>query len=368
MSMPYLTPSIRLRKTPFSNRVDRAGAKAYTVYNHMLLASYYETPEEDYRHLKSAVQVWDVAVERQVEVRGPDALRLVQMTTPRDMSRMQDDQCCYIPMVDVAGKMMNDPVAVRLSQDRYWLSLADSDMLLYCKGLAAGAGLDVEVFEPDVSPLAIQGPKADELVSRVFGEDIVSTRFFRHKTINFQGQDMIIARSGWSHQGGFELYLDGSQYGEAVWDALFEAGRDLDVRAGCPNLIERIEAGLLSFGSDITMDHTPFEAGLGKYCNLDRAVGFLGHAALSALTEPSKQIRALEVDGSAVPAINHPWPLHNASGDPAGYISSSTWSPDFNTNVTIAMVNREQWDAGTVLTAKVPGGDRTATVREKFWI
>ena len=125
---------------------------------------------------------------------------------------------------------------------------------------------------------------------------------------------------------------------------------------------------LLSFGSDITMDHTPFEAGLGKYCNLDRAVGFLGHAALSALTEPSKQIRALEVDGSAVPAINHPWPLHNASGDPAGYISSSTWSPDFNTNVTIAMVNREQWDAGTVLTAKVPGGDRTATVREKFWI
>jgi len=368
MSMLNLTPSIRLRRTPFSNRVDSAGAKAYTIYNHMRLASYYETPEEDYRHLKTAVQVWDVSCERQVEIKGPDALRLVQMTTPRDMSRMRDDQCYYVPMVDSAGKMMNDPVAVRLGQDRYWLSLADSDMLLYCKGLAAGSGLDVEVFEPDVSPLAIQGPKADELVCRVFGEEIARTRFFCHKTINFQGQDMIIARSGWSHQGGFELYLDGSGYGEAVWDALFDAGKDLDVRAGCPNLIERIEAGLLSFGSDITMDHTPFEAGLGKYCNLDSATGFLGRKALLELQEPAKQIRALALAGPAVPAINHPWSLHDSTGSIAGHISSSTWSPDFDTNVTIAMVKREHWDGGTVLTAKVPDGDRSAIVQDKFWI
>ena len=367
MSMPYLTPSIRIRKTPFSSRVNAAGVKAYTVYNHMLLPSFFTTPEEDCQHLKSAVQVWDVSVERQVEIVGPDALRLVQMTTPRDMSRMQDDQCYYVPMVDASGRMMNDPVAIRLHQDRFWLSLADSDMLLYCKGLAAAANLDVEVFEPDVSPLAIQGPKADELVARVFGDDIVSTRFFRYKTINFQGQDMIIARSGWSHQGGFELYLDGSQYGEALWDALFAAGEDLDVRAGCPNLIERIEAGLLSFGSDITPAHTPFEVGLGKYCDLDTVNGFLGYAALSKLSTPSRQIRALEMDGPAVPAIYNPWPLQDGEGNVVGQISSSTWSPDYDTNVTIAMVDRSHWDAGTVLTAKVPDADRNATVRAGFW-
>ena len=366
--MYQLTPSIRLRRTPFSNRVEQAGATAFTIYNHMRLASFYESPEADYRHLKNAVQVWDVSVERQVEVIGPDALRLVQMTTPRDMSGMQDDQCYYIPMVDTDGKLMNDPVAIRLNQDRYWLSLADSDMLLYCKGLAAAGKLDVEVFEPDVSPLAIQGPKADELVARVFGEDVVKTRFFRHTTINFEGQDMILARSGWSHQGGFELYLDGSEYGEAVWDALFAAGEDLDVRAGCPNLIERIEAGLLSFGSDVTYAHTPFEAGLTKYCNLDTVKGFLGRDALMKLRDPVRQIRALSVDGDPVPPINHPWPLLDTSGSVVGHISSSTWSPDFETNVTIAMVNRTHWDHGTKLTAKIPDSERTATVRSGFWI
>ncbi len=368
MSMPFLTPSIRLRRTPFTRRVEAAGVKAYTVYNHMLLPSFFTTPEEDYRHLKSAVQVWDVSVERQVEVVGPDALRLVQMTTPRDMSRMADDQCYYIPMVDTAGKLMNDPVAIRLNENRYWLSLADSDMLLYCKGLAAAGNLNVDVFEPDVSPLAIQGPKADTLVARVFGEDVVKTKFFRHTTINFEGQDMVLARSGWSHQGGFELYLQGSEYGEAVWDALFAAGKDLDVRAGCPNLIERIEAGLLSFGSDITTEHTPFEAGLTKYCNLDTVKGFLGLEALSKQATPTKQIRALAVDGDPVPSIQHPWPLLDDSGEVVGHISSSTWSPEYETNVTIAMVNRSHWDDGVRLTAKIPDADREATVRGSFWI
>ena len=210
MSQPYLTPSIRVRRTPFSRRVEEAGIQAYSVYNHMLIPQVFRSAEEDYAHLKQAVQVWDVSCERQVEIRGPDALELVQMTTPRNLSGMADDQCYYIPMVDAQGQILNDPVAIRLAEDRYWFSLADSDMLYYCKGLAMGRGLNVEVFEPDVSPLAVQGPKADELIGRVFGAEIVATRFFRHKTIQVQGKDMVIARSGWSHQGGFEIYLDGS--------------------------------------------------------------------------------------------------------------------------------------------------------------
>ncbi|SVE50228.1 uncharacterized protein METZ01_LOCUS503082, partial [marine metagenome] len=183
MPPPYLTPSIRVRRTPFSRRVEEAGVRAYSVYNHMLIPQSFRSPEEDCAHLKQAVQVWDVSCERQVEIKGPDALELMQMTTPRNLSGMADDQCYYVPMVDAQGQMLNDPVAIRLAEDRYWLSLADSDMLYYCKGLAIGRGLNVEVFEPDISPLAVQGPQADELIGRVFGPEIVATRFFRHKTI-----------------------------------------------------------------------------------------------------------------------------------------------------------------------------------------
>lgn len=314
------------------------------------------------------MQVWDVSCERQVEIAGPDARRLVQITTPRDLANMAEDQCYYLPIVDERGAMLNDPVLIKLAEDRYWVSLADTDMLFYYKGLANGFGLDVKVLEPDASPLAIQGPKADQLVGRVFGQEIVETKFFRYKTITFLGKEMIIARSGWSLQGGFEIYVDGSEYGEALWDALFEAGADLDVRAGCPNGIERIEGGLLSYGNDITMDHTPFEAGLGKYCNLDTATDCLGHGVLLEKRTPARQIRPVEIDGPAVPAVTQLWPLKNHSGNLAGHVSSAAWSPDFQTNVAIGMVHNDQWDPGTVLLVDTPVGTRAARVRDKFWI
>ena len=363
-----LSPSSRLRRTPFSRRVEEAGASSFSVYNHMLLAQWYRSPREDYAHLKSAVQLWDVSCERQVEILGPDARQLVQMTTPRDLTKMADDQCYYIPMVDDRGRMLNDPVLIKLAPDRYWVSLADSDMLFYYKGLSSGFNLKVEVFEPDISPLAIQGPKADELVRRVFGEDIVETRFFRHKTVSVAGKEMIIARSGWSSQGGFELYLDGAEHGEPLWDRLFDAGRDLDVRAGCPNGIERIEGGLLSYGSDMTMDHTPFEAGLGKYCHLDKISACLGHEALMAEREPPRQTRPLEIEGAPVPSLAEPWPLKDKTGAAAGVVSSAAWSPDFETNVAIAMVNRDHWPAASELLVEAPDGARAVRVREKFWI
>jgi len=179
---------------------------------------------------------------------------------------------------------------------------------------------------------------------------------------------MVIARSGWSHQGGFEIYLDGSQHGEALWDTLFEAGKDLDVRAGCPNLIERIEAGLLSYGNDMSIDDTPFESGLGKYCNLDTATGCLGHAALMQKQNPGRQIRPLAVAGPAVPPISWSWPLTDTAGNAAGHVSSITWSPDFEINVAIAMVRKDHWTAGTTLHVQTPDGPRAAEVRDSFWI
>ena len=366
MSGQLFSRSIRTRRTPYSDRVEAAGVTAYTIYNHTLLPTVFRSPAEDCAHLKSAVQIWDVSAERQVELRGPDAAKLLQMTTPRDLSRMAEDQCYYVPMVDEQGKMLNDPVTVRLGPDRFWVSLADSDMLYYFKGLANGFGLNVAVFEPDISPLAIQGPKADELVTRVFGAGISATRFFRHKTVQIGGRDTIIARSGWSKQGGFEIFLDGSERGPALWDQLFEAGADLDVRAGCPNLIERIEGGLLSYGNDITNTDTPFEAGLGRFCHLE-TIKCLGHAALLASTEPTRQIRAISIDGDPVPDCIVPWTLTNENGKFAGYVTSAAWSADFGTNVAIAMVERAHWNGGTNLFLQAPDRQRPAWVRQGFW-
>lgn len=368
MPQPLISFSNRLRRTPFSRRVEAAGAVSYNIYNHTVQATAYRSMREDYAHLKTAVQVWDVSCEKQVEIIGRDARHLIQMTTPRDLGSMQDDQCYYIPMVDERGAMLNDPVLNKLAGDRYWVSLSDSDMLYYFKGLANGFGLDVRVFEPDVFPLAIQGPRADELIRRVFGQEIVDTRFFRHKPITFNGQQMIIARSGWSRQGGFEIYMVGFKNGEALWDTLFDAGEDLDLRAGCPNLIERIEGGLLSYGNDITIDHTPFEVGLGKYCNLQTATGCLGHAALLDRQKPTRQIRPISIAGDPISEVPELWPLKNLSGQPCGSISSATWSPDFNTNVAIGMVDRADWQPGTRLLVDTHAGTREAVVQAEFWI
>lgn len=366
--MALLSLSRRLRRTPFSDGVEAAGIKAYTVYNHMLLPTVFRSVEEDYHHLKHAVQVWDVACERQVELRGPDAGRLAQLMTPRDLRPMSPGQCYYMPVVDETGGMLNDPVAVKLSEDRWWISLADSDLLYWVKGLAYGYRLDVLIDEPDVSPLAVQGPQAEELMARVFGDKVLSIRFFRFTVLDFQGASMVVARSGYSKQGGFEIYVEGGHLGMPLWNALMEAGRDLDVHAGCPNLIERIEGGLLSYGNDMTDDNTPHECGLGKFCNTQTAIGCIGRDALLRVAKegPVQQIRAISIEGDRVPPCDRYWPL-TADGKTVGRVSSAAWSPDFGTNVAIGMVRMTHWDAGTRLTVETPEGLRPATVQGTFW-
>ncbi|WP_299626900.1 dimethylsulfoniopropionate demethylase [uncultured Tateyamaria sp.] len=367
--MALISPSRRLRRTPFSDGVEAAGVKAYTVYNRMLLPTMFESVEADYRHLKTHVQIWDVAVERQVELRGPDATRLMQMLTPRDLRRMLPGQCYYVPIVDETGGMLNDPVAVKLSEDRWWISIADSDLLLWVKGIAQGFRLDVLVDEPDISPLAIQGPKAEELVARVFGDRVRDIRFFRFDMFQYEGRDLAIARSGYSKQGGFEIYVDGTEIGMPLWNELFAAGEDLNVRAGCPNAIERIEGGLLSYGNDMTDDNTPHECGLGRFCDTQTAIGCIGRDALLRVSKegPVQQIRPIAIDGDAVPSSDRAWPIYG-NGKKVGQVTSSAWSPDFNTNVSIGMIRMTHWDAGTRLEVETPDGMRSATVQDAFWL
>ncbi|MEO9515684.1 MAG: dimethylsulfoniopropionate demethylase [Paracoccaceae bacterium] len=366
--MTFVSQSRRLRRTPFSPGVERAGVKTYTVYNRMLLATEFESLEADYRHLKDHVQVWDVSCERQVELRGPDAWKLMQMLTPRDLRPMMPGQCYYVPIVDETGGMLNDPVAVKLAEDRWWISLADSDLLLWVKGIANGYRLDVLIDEPDISPLAVQGPKAEDLMARVFGDRVRNIRFFRFDMFEYEGVDLAIARSGYSKQGGFEIYVDGFDNGMPLWDTLFAAGEDLKVRAGCPNAIERIEGGLLSYGNDMTDDNTPHECGLGRFCDTASAIGCIGRDALLRVAKegPIQQIRPIEISGD-IPPCDRVWPIYGA-GKKIGQVTSAARSPDFGVNVAMGMVRMTHWDPGTKIEIETQDGMRDAEVQERFWL
>ena len=366
--MAIISQSRRLRRTPFSDGVEAAGVKGYTVYNRMLLPTVFRSVTEDYHHLKTAVQVWDVAAERQIELRGPDAARLMQMLTPRDLRGMLPGRCYYVPIVDETGGMLNDPVCLKLAEDRWWISIADSDLLLWVKGIANGWRLDVLIDEPDVSPLAVQGPKADELMARVFGDAVREVKFFRFGMFDFQGRSLVVARSGYSKQGGFEIYVEGSEIGMPLWNALMEAGKDLDVRAGCPNGIERIEGGLLSYGNDMTDDNTPHECGLGRFCDTQTAIGCIGRDALLRVAKegPVQQVRAISMAGDKVPGCDRAWPIFSKDKR-VGQATSAAWSPQFKTNVAIGMVRMTHWDNGTALQVQTPDGPRDAIVHESFW-
>lgn len=344
-----LQVSRRQRATPYTPRVEALGVSGYSVVNHTILPKGFgRSVAEDYWHLKEHVQIWDVGCQRQVELRGPDAARLAQLMTPRDLSAAAIGQCLYAPMIDDRAGMLNDPVILKLAEDRFWFSIADADMLLWARGLAIGLGLDVTVDEPDVWPLAVQGPKAEELAARVFGAALRELAFFRFARCAFDGTELVVARSGFSAQGGFEVYVDGFALGARVWDALWEAGGDLDLRVGCPNLIERIEAGLLSYGNEMTRADNPFECGLGKYCRVDGGIEYIGLEAMQRIAAAGhgREIRGLIFDGAPCAAPRHPWPLR-VDDRQVGQVTSAAPSPRFEANVALVMVERDYWTPGT---------------------
>ena len=237
----YIAKSRRLRGTPFSSRIEKQGLTAYTTYNHMLLPAAFEGTEKEYFHLKEHVQVWDVAAERQVQIVGKDSAKLVQLMTCRNLSKSKVGRCYYAPIIDEQGKMINDPIILKLDENKWWLSLADSDVGLYAKGIASGLNLKVEVTEPDVNILAVQGPKSFKLMEKVLGKKITELKFYGFSHFDFKGSKFFIARSGWSKQGGYEIYVENREAGLKLYDDLFLAGKEFNVKAGCPNLIERIE-------------------------------------------------------------------------------------------------------------------------------
>ena len=364
MSTPGLALARRVRRTPFTDRVEAAGVRAYSVYNRMLLPAVFEDPGADAEHLKQSVQVWDVSCQRQIEVAGPDAAWLLQYGTPRDLSGLRDDRCMYCPFVDEQGGIINDPVVMKAGPQRYWVSIADGDLGLWLAALAHGLGADAQVHEADVYPLAVQGPQAPTLMARVFGEAVHALRFFGHRRLAFGNHEWIVSRSGYSGQGGFEIYVDAAEAAEPLWDALMAAGADLGVRAGGPSTIERIEAGLLSYGNDLTPhETTPYDCGLEHLCDLDTQPRCIGDAALRALADapPRRSIVGLLIAAPEAGDCRAPWPVTATTGV-VGQVTSAAWAPARGNTVALAQLQADHLVPGTRVTVHTPAGERAAQV------
>ncbi len=368
--MKLIQRGARLRRSPFFEATLKSGAQRYTVYNHMFLPTCYDDLEAEYWKLLNGVAVWDVSVERQVEIKGPDAFKLTNMLTPRDLTKCAVGQGKYVIITAEDGGIINDPVLLRLGENHFWLALADSDVLLWAKGVAYDSGLDVEIREPDVSPMQVQGPKSKEVVARLFGDDVLDLKYYWFLEKEIDGIPVIVTRTGWTGEVGYELYLCDGSRGVDLWEKVMEAGRDFDIGPTGPSDIRRIEAGILNYGIDITLDTNPFEVGLGWQVNLEQDADFIGRAALERIKADGtdRLLAGVEIAGDPVDLNMTRWPVHT-NGSEIGFITSAVYSPRLKRNIGYAMVPAAAAELGTRLSIHVENGSvREATVVPKPFV
>jgi len=349
-----IAKSRKLRSTPYTSRIEKQGVTAYSSYNHMLLPAAFGSIEDSYYHLKKNVQVWDVAGERQVEIIGKDSAELVQLMTCRDLSKSKDGRCYYCPIIDDKGGIINDPVVLRLNNNRWWISIADSDVILFAKGLAIGNKFDVQIFEPEVNIMAVQGPKSFKLMEKVFGEEITKLKFFGFDYFDFKGTKHLIAQSGWSKQGGYEIYVENTNSGLALYDHLFEVGKEFDVKPGCPNLIERIESALLSYGNDMDNNNNPFECGFDKFINLDSDVIFLGKENLKKIKSEGikRRLMGVQIDAKEI-NVSGSIDLKDENNIKIGELRSGCYSPHIGKVIGIAMIKKPFWEVSQTIKIEI---------------
>ncbi len=346
-----------LRKSAYFDATVRDGVRSFSVYNHMLIPGHFGDPAAEYERLINGVAMWDVAAQRQVQLAGPDAGKLAQILTPRNLRNTKIGQGRYVPLCDHDGWLINDPVLLKLSDERFWLSVADSDIHLWAAAIGRERGLNVEVSEPDVSPMAIQGPLAEDVTAKLFGAQIRTMRYFGFVQTDLDGIPLVLARSGWSKQGGFELYLQDSARGVALWDKVRAAGAEFGIGPGAPNDTERLESGLLSYGADMrvqTHRANPFEMGLGALVDLT-GHEFIGKAALEqiAQTGATRRLIGVIIEG-APPPPGHQVPLLR-EGEAVGYISEYAASKRVGETIGLGLIRAELADAAGPLHVRING-------------
>ncbi|HSG37216.1 MAG TPA: glycine cleavage T C-terminal barrel domain-containing protein [Paracoccaceae bacterium] len=357
----------QIRKSPYFDATVRWGATGFSVYNHMYIPRDFGDPEQNFWNLVNEAILCDVAVERQVEITGPDAARFVQMLTPRDLSKMAVGQCKYVLITNAEGCILNDPILLRLAENHFWISLADSDILLWAQGVAVHSGMDVTIGEPDVSPLQLQGPKSGEIMRALFGESIMDLRYYWLREVELDGMPLIVSRTGWSSELGYEIYLRDSAHGDQLWEKIMAVGGPLGLKPGHTSSIRRIEGGMLSYHADADIKTNPYELGFDRLVNLDMEADFIGKAALRRIKEEGvrrKQV-GLIIDCAPLKGPNTRfWPIsHN--GAEVGKVTSAIYSPRLKQNIALAMISVESAEIGTQVEVQTGAGPAMARIVER---
>ena len=331
----------QIRKSPFFDATVKWGAKDFSVYNHMYIPRDFGNPEQNFWNLINDAILCDVAVERQVQIEGPDASKFVQMMTPRDLSTMKIGQCKYVILVNQNGGVLNDPILLKVSEDKYWFSLADSDILFWAQGLAANTNYNVEITEPDVSPLQLQGPKSRDIMIKIFGEQIADLKYYWFKKFSFNNTELIISRTGWSSELGYEIFLTDSKVGNELYEHIMKIGGPMGLKPGHTSTIRRIEGGMLSYHADMTINTNPLELGMDKFIDLDNDFDFIGKNALIKIKNNGikrKQV-GLYLDNKSMNGPNTRFWNLLYNNKIVGKITSAVYSPRLEKNIALAIVD-----------------------------
>ena len=357
----------QIRKSPYFNATVRWGAKGFSVYNHMYIPRDFGNPEQNFWNLIEKSILCDVAVERQVEITGPDAYKFIQLLTPRDLSKLSIGQCKYVLIVNNEGGILNDPVLLRLGENHFWLSLADSDVLFWAQGVAVNSGLNVKITEPDVSPLQLQGPTSGEIMIKLFGDSIKDLKYYWLKEFNLDGIPLIVSRTGWSSELGYELYLRDGTKGDDLYEKIMEAGKEHGLKPGHTSSIRRIEGGMLSYHADADINTNPFELGLDRLVNLESEINFIGKDALKKIKQDGikrKQV-GIEIDCKPLSGPNTTfWPVLNDQKN-IGKITSAVYSPRLKKNIALAIIDVDHSNLGQKLKVKIDENVINCSVVEK---
>ena len=357
----------QIRKSPFFNSTVKWGAAGFSVYNHMYIPRDFGDPEQNFWNLVNEAILCDVAVERQVEITGPDAAKFIQLLTPRDLSKLSVGQCKYVLIINDEGGILNDPVLLRLAENHFWLSLADSDILLWAQGVAFNSGLNVKITEPDVSPLQLQGPNSGKIMEALFGKDINNLKYYWLQEIMLDEIPLIISRTGWSSELGYELYLRDGSKGDNLWEKIMEAGKKFGLKPGHTSSIRRIEGGMLSYHADADINTNPYELGLDRLINLEIEANFIGKDALKKINKDGvkrKQV-GLVLDCEPLEGPNTTFWKITKNNKVVGEITSAIYSPRLKKNIALAMVSIDKSELGTELNVEILSKKVRATVVEK---
>lgn len=362
----------QVRKSPYSDAALRWGATGFSVYNHMYIPRDFGDPVQNFWNLVNETILCDVSVERQVEITGPDAARFTQYLCCRDLSSLQTGQCKYVLITDQHGGIINDPILLKLGANHFWLSIADSDVLLWARGLAVNSGMDVQITEPDVSPLQLQGPRSRDILQAAFGDEPAQLKYYRFIEYDWHGVPLVISRTGWSSELGYEIFLRDGSAGDRFWEHLMQVGGPLGLKPGHTSSIRRIEAAMLSYHADMTIANNPYELGLGRLVDLDMEADFVSKSALQKIKEQGVEqlLVGLQIDGQPLAGSNDShWSLSVAppgvDAKPVGYVTSAIYSPRLEKNIALAMVRSQHAENGTQSIVEVAGETRSATVVPK---